>query len=225
MFTRSAAIRDRGDSLISSHKVLRNTYFLLSMTLIFSAMTAVFAMSVNAQPPGILLMLAGMFGLSFLTQALSKSAWGILAIFMFTGFMGYILGPILNQFIGAYANGGQLVMTALGATGLIFLSLSAYTLTTQRNFGFMGGMLFALGMVAFIGSLVSIFLQIALLQVMISGAFALFASGMILYETSAIIHGGQRNYILATISLYMALFNLFLSLLRILSFFAGGSRN
>ena len=225
MFTKAASVKGRGESLLSTHKVLRNTYFLLSMTLIFSAITAMLAMSMNAQPPGIVLMLVGMFGLSFLTQALSKSAWGILAIFMFTGFMGYILGPLLNQFIGAYANGGQLVMTSLGATGLIFLSLSAYTLTTQRDFGFMGGMLFALGMIAFVASLVSIFLQVPLLHVIISGAFALFASGMILYETSAIIHGGQRNYILATITLYMALFNLFLSLLRILSFFAGGNRN
>jgi modulator of FtsH protease len=225
MLTRQKAINSRSESLLSTHKVLRNTYFLLSMTLIFSAVIAVFAMSVDAQPPGIVLMLVGMFGLSFLTQALSKSAWGLLAIFMFTGFMGYILGPILNQYIGAYANGGQLVMTSLGATGLIFLSLSAYTLTTQRDFSFMGGMLFALGIVAFIVSLVSIFLQVPLLQLMVSGMFALFASGMILYETSAIIHGGQRNYILATISLYMALFNLFLSLLRILAFFSGGSRN
>lgn len=225
MLSRREAINSRSESLLSTHKVLRNTYFLLSMTLIFSAMTAVFAMSVNAQPPSILLMLVGMFGLSYLTQALSKSAWGILAIFMFTGFMGYVLGPILNQFMGAYANGGQLVMTSLGATGLIFLSLSAYTLTTQRDFSFMGGMLFALGIVAFIVSLVSIFLQVPLLQLMVSGMFALFASGMILYETSAIIHGGQRNYILATISLYMALFNLFLSLLRILAFFSGGSRS
>lgn len=221
MFGKETLITGHRLSAIQTHKVLRNTYFLLSLTLFFSAITAYAAMAMNAQPPGLVLTLVGMFGLSFLTQYLSRSAWGLASIFAFTGFMGYILGPILNLYIHQFSNGGALVMTALGGTGLIFLALSAYALSSEKDFSFMGGMLFAFGIMVFIGGLLGIFFQAPIYQLIISGLFAMFASAMILFETSAIIHGGEQNYILATISLYMALFNLFLSLLRILSFFAG----
>lgn len=220
MFNKSA-VASRPTSLLATHTVLRNTYFLLSLTLMVSALTAGIAMHVNAAPPGIILTLAGMFGLSFLTQALSRSAWGVAAIFAFTAFMGYVLGPLLNFYIHSFSNGSQLVITALGGTGVIFFCLSAFVLMTKRDFGFMGGMLFALGITAFVCSLAGLFFHLPMLQLVVSGLFALFASGMILFQTSLIVNGGERNYIIATINLYMALFNLFLSLLQILSFFSG----
>jgi modulator of FtsH protease len=208
------------ESVLATNSVLRNTYFLLSLTLLFSAVTAAFSMSINANP-GIIIFLVGMFGLSFLVNALKNSAWGIAAAFAFTGFMGYMLGPIINAYLSMYVNGGELIMTALGATGFIFLALSGYVLTSKKDFSYMGGFLFAGIMIAFIAGLAGIFLQMPLFQLFVSGAFALLASGLILFHTSNIIHGGERNYIMATISIYVALFNLFLSLLHILSAFAG----
>ncbi|MDF3054257.1 MAG: yccA [Gammaproteobacteria bacterium] len=207
-------------STLATNSVLRNTYFLLSLTLLFSAVTAAFSMAIGANP-GIIVLLVGMFGLSFLVNALRNSAWGIVAAFAFTGFMGYMLGPILNAYLSGYTNGGQLVMTALGGTGFVFLALSGYALTTKKDFSYLGGFLFAGIMVAFLASLAGIFFQMPLFQLVISGAFALLSSGLILYHTSNIIHGGETNYIMATISIYTALFNLFVSLLNILGAFAG----
>lgn len=208
-------------SALATNSVLRNTYFLLSLTLLFSAGMAYFAMVTNAKPLGIIVSLIGMFGLSMLTQALSRSAWGLLAIFAFTGFMGYMLGPILNLYIHNFSNGAQLIGSALGATGFIFLALSSYVLISRKDFSFMGGFLFAGITVAFLAGLAAVIFNWPMLQVLISGAFAVLSSGLILYQTSQIINGGERNYILATITLYVALFNLFVSLLRILSAFSG----
>ncbi|MFT3742337.1 MAG: Bax inhibitor-1 family protein [Gammaproteobacteria bacterium] len=219
-FNSSTAIRTRS-SVIASHNVLRNTYFLLSLTLLFSAATAAFAMAHQAQGPNFLLFLAGMFGLSFLVTALRNSAWGIVAAFAFTGFMGYVLGPILNQYIHGFSNGSHIIFTALGATGLIFLALSGYVLTTRKSFSYMGGFLFAGIMVAFLAGIAGALFHMPMLQVVVSGLFALLSSGMILYQTSQILEGGEQNYIMATISLYTALFNLFLSLLNILGVFSG----
>lgn len=219
-FKDTAVIKTQ-QSVLSTHSVLRNTYFLLSLTLLFSAGTAYFAMATNARGPGMMLFIVGMFGLSFLVSALRNSGWGILAAFAFTGFMGYVLGPILNMFLHSYANGGQIIMTALGATGFIFLALSAYVLTTRKDFSYMGGFLFALIMVAFMVGIGAAIFNAPMLQLVVSGAFALLSSGLILFHTSQIIHGGEQNYIMATISIYVALFNLFTSLLNILGAFAG----
>ena len=208
-------------SALATNQVLRNTYFLLSPTLLCSAATATFAIIVNAPPPNIIIVLAGMFGLSMLTTALRNSAWGLAAIFAFTAFMGYVLGPMLNFYLHAFTNGSELIATALGGTGIIFLALSAYVLITQKDFSYMGGFLFAAIWIAFMAGLASIFFQMPLLNIIISSAFTLIASGLILFQTSQIIHGGERNYIMATISLYVALFNLFVNLLHILSAFAG----
>jgi modulator of FtsH protease len=208
-------------SILATNAVLRNTYFLLSLTLIFSAGTATFAMVTNAAPMNIIMLLVGMFGLSMLTHALRNSPWGLVAIFAFTGFMGYTLGPILNFYLASFSNGAELIMTSLGATGVIFLGLSGYVLTSRKDFSYLGGFLFAAILVAFMAGLGAILFQAPLLHLIISCAFALIASGLILFHTSQIIHGGERNYIVATIGLYVALFNLFLSLLRILSVFAG----
>ena len=209
---------------VSINRVLRNTYMLLSMTLLFSAAMAVYSMSIHFQPSGfasLILFIGGWFGLLFLTQALRNSVWGVVSCFAFTGLAGFMLGPILNMYTTQYSNGGQLVMTALGSTGLIFLALSAYVITTRKDFSFMGGFLAMAACAAFLCSLAGLFFNIPVFQVAISGAFALISAGYMLFTTSLIIQGGERNYIMATVSLFVSLFNLFISLLQILSFFAG----
>lgn len=220
------SITHRSESALAVNRVLRNTYFLLSLTLLFSAGTAIFATITQAPPIGFIGLLVGMFGLYFLTVWLRNSAWGILAIFAYTGFLGYTLGPILNFYIHHFDNGSQIIGTSLGATGFIFLGLSAYVLTTRKDFSYLGGFITAAILVAFMAGLGALVFNLPMLQLMVSGAFALISSAFILYTTSQIIHNGERNYIMATISLYIAIFNLFVSLLRILSFFGGGnSRN
>lgn len=203
------------------NRVLRNTYLLLSLTLLFSAATAGFAIFSGAKPMNVFILLIGMFGLYFLTISLRNSAWGILAVFVYTGFMGYVLGPVINFYLTSFSNGSQLVMTSLGATGLIFLGLSAYALTSRKDFSYLGGFIAVAILTAFLGGISAILFKMPMLQLLISGAFAVISSAYILYTTSQIINGGERNYIMATISLYIAIFNLFTSLLRILSFFAG----
>lgn len=201
--------------------LIRNTYLLLSMTLLFSAATAAFAMALDLRGPGLLLTLVGYFGLLFAVHKLRNSAWGILAVFALTGFMGFTLGPIINLYLTAFSNGHQLVMTALGGSGAIFLGLSAYALTSRRDFSFMGGFLFAGVMVAFLAGLAAVFLQMPALSLAVSAMFVLLMSASILYQTSALVHGGETNYLLATVSLYVSLYNLFLSLLHLLGFASG----
>ncbi len=208
-------------AVLATNSVVRNTYILLSMTLLFSAGAAFIAMATNAKPLGLLVSIIGMFGLLFLTQFLRNSIWGLVSTFAFTGFMGYMLGPILNQYISSFSNGSQLVMTALGATGIIFLALSAYAFITRKDFSYMGGFLFAAISVAFLVGIGAAIFNWPLGQLLVSGAFAILSSGLILFQTSQIIHGGERNYIMATITLYVSLFNLFTSLLNLLAAFAG----
>lgn len=216
----NTVIRARSEGVLQTNSVIRNTYILLSMTLLFSAFTAWAAMVTNAPPMG-LVILPIYFGLLFLTQALRNSPWGVASTFLFTGFMGYTLGPILNFTIQGFSNGSEIVMASLGLTGLIFFSLSAYALTTRKDFSYLGGFLFVAATVAFIAGLATFFFQAPMLFVLVSAAFVLISSGMILFQTSLIINGGERNYIMATISLYVAIYNLFLSLLRIISMFSG----
>lgn len=218
---RNTAVVKTSSSILATNAVLKNTYFLLSLTLLFSAGTAYFAMATNAKNPGILLFIIGIFGLSYLVSALRNSAWGILAAFVFTGFLGYTLGPILNMFLHNYANGAQIIGTAMGATGFIFLALSGYVLTTRKDFSYMGGFLFAAIMVAFIIGIAGALFNMPMLQLVVSGVFALLSAGLILFHTSQIINGGEQNYIMATVSIYVALFNLFVSLLNILGAFSG----
>lgn len=209
------------ESALATNKVLRNTYMLLSMTLLFSAATAAFAMALDLRGPGLLLTLVGYFGLLFAVHKLRNSAWGILAVFALTGFMGFTLGPIINLYLTAFGNGHQLVMTALGGSGAIFVGLSAYALSSRRDFSFMGGFLFAGVMVAFLAGLAAVFLQMPALSLAVSAMFVLLMSASILYQTSALVHGGETNYLLATVSLYVSLYNLFLSLLHLLGFANG----
>ena len=200
---------------LPANRVLKNTYWLLALTLAFSAATAATSAALKLPHPGIMLTLIGYFGLLFLTFRLRNSAWGLAAIFALTGFMGYTLGPIVSRYL-AMPNGHQVVMMAMGSTAAIFLGLSAYATSSRRDFSFMGGFLTAGIIVAFLAGLGAIFFEIPALSLVVSAAFVLLMAGLILYETSQIIHGGETNYILATISLYVAIFNLFTSLLQLL---------
>jgi modulator of FtsH protease len=206
--------------VLATNKVIRNTYSLLSMTLLFSALAAGISMAMNLPHPGLLLTLAGYFGLLFATAKFRNSSLGLVFVFALTGFMGYTLGPILNAYM-ALPDGGQIVMTAMGATGAIFLGLSGYALTTRKDFSFMGGFLMVGILVAFIAGLGAVFFEMPGLSLAVSSMFVLLMAGLILYETSNIIHGGETNYIMATVTLFVAIFNLFTSLLHLLGFMNG----
>jgi modulator of FtsH protease len=207
-------------SSITTNRVLRNTYALLALTLLFSSVTAGIAMALNLPHPGLLLTLAGYFGLLFATTRLRNSGWGLVSVFALTGFMGYTLGPILSAYL-ALANGGQLVMTALGATGTIFLGLSGYALVSRRDFSFMGSFLVVGILLGFLAGLGAVVFQIPALSLAVSAMFVLLMSGLLLYETSNIVHGGETNYIMATVTLFVSIFNLFTSLLHLLGFMGG----
>ena len=220
MNTRTIDTVNSPASSIASNRVLRNTYALLALTLLFSSVTAGITMALNLPHPGLLLTLAGYFGLLFLTSRFRNSGLGLAIVFALTGFMGYTLGPLLNAYM-SLSNGSQLVMTALGGTGVTFLALSGYTLVSRKDFGFMGGFLMAGILVAFLAGLGAVFLEFPGLSLAVSAMFVLLMAGLILYETSNIIHGGETNYIMATVTLYVSIYNLFTSLLHILGV-AGG---
>jgi modulator of FtsH protease len=205
---------------IDGNRVLRNTYALLALTLLFSAATAGISLSLNLPHPGLVLTLVGYFGLLFLTSRYRNSAIGLAMVFALTGFMGYTLGPLLSAYL-SLSGGPQLVMTALGGTGVIFLGLSGYALVSRRNFSFMGSFLMVGILVAFLAGLGAIFFELPGLALAVSAMFVLLMSGLILYETSNIIHGGETNYVMATVTLYVSIYNLFTSLLHLLGA-AGG---
>jgi modulator of FtsH protease len=208
---------------MSTNKVLKNTYMLLSMTLLFSAAAAGLSMALNM--PYIVSLgtsIAAIVLLWFVVPRTANSSAGIFVVFAITGLLGFGLGPMLNHYL-ALPNGAQLVMSAMGITGVVFLGLSAYVLVTRKNFSFMGGFLMTGIMVAFVAALVSVAAAafghpMPGLSLAISAMFALLMSGMILWQTSEIIHGGETNYVLATISLYVTIYNLFTSLLQLLGF-------
>ncbi len=217
----SFAVARPSEAVLATNKLIRNTYTLLSMTLLFSAFTAGLSMVMNFPHPGVLLTLGGYFGLLFLTTYLRNSAWGLVSVFALTGFMGLTLGPMLNAYIHAFANGTQLVMTALGGTGAIFLGLSGYALTSRKDFSFMGGFIMVGILVAFLAGIGALIFSIPALSLAVSAMFILLMSGFILYQTSEMVHGGETNYIMATIGLYVSIYNLFTSLLHLLGAFAG----
>ncbi len=203
-----------------AQRVLRNTYALLSLTLLFAAGVATASAAWALPAPGLILTLAGYFGLLFAVHRLKNSGWALPAVFALTGFMGYTLGPILTRTLSLPGGAGTIAL-ALGATGAIFLALSAWVLTTRRDFSWMGGMLFAGMVVAILAGLAAIFFQMPALALAVSAMVALLSAGLILYETSAIVNGGETNYVMATVSLFVSLFNLFTSLLQL--FGLGGS--
>ena len=211
-------VNSQEESLLSTHKVLRNTYFLLGLTMAFSAVVAYISMSLNLPYPNLIVLLVGFYGLLFVTNRLANSAWGILAAFVFTGFMGYTIGPILNMYV---ARGMEdLIMLAFAGTAIVFFACSAYVLTTKKDMSFLSTAIFSLFIVLLLGIVASFFFQIPALAVGISALFVVLSTMTILYETSNIIHGGETNYIRATVSIYVSIYNLFISLLRLLSIFS-----
>ncbi len=205
---------------VQVNKLIRNTYLLLSLTLIFSALTATMSVVLSLPHPGLILTLVGYFGLLFLTYKLRNSIWGLASVFALTGFMGLTLGPIISAYLGL-PNGGQIVATAFGGTAAIFLGLSAYALTSRKDFSFLGGFLFAGVLVAFLAGLAAVFFEMPGLSLAVSTMFVLLMSGMILFETSRLVNGGETNYIIATVGLYVAIYNLFLSLMHLIGAFSG----
>ena len=212
--TRTAAI-ERQESVLATNKVLRNTYLLLALTLLFSAATAGTAMALEMPYLGPWVTLGGYFLLLFLTTRFSNSAVGLVCVFALTGFMGMTLGPLLAHYL-QMPGGPQLVTNALAITGITFVGLSAYAISSRRDFSFMGGFLVAGILVAFLCGLAALFFEMPTLALAVSAMFVLLMVGLILFQTSSIIHGGETNYILATVTLYVSIYNLFTSLLHLL---------
>jgi modulator of FtsH protease len=202
------------DSALQTNKVLRNTYALLSMTLLWSALVAGVSMAMDLPRPGLIIMLVGFYGLLYLTEKNRNNSLGLVFTFLFTGFLGYTLGPILNMYLGAGM--GDAIVTALGGTALTFMTASAYALTTKRDLSFISGMLMAGFVVILVGMVASFFIHMPMLHLALSGLFVLFSTGSILLTTQQIVRGGETNYISATITLYVSIYNLFISLLSIL---------
>lgn len=208
------------ETALSTNRVLKNTYMLLSMTLLFSCVTAGVAMAANiGYGTGMILSLTGL-GLLFVVHRTADSAKGLIAVFAFTGVMGAALGPMLNHYL-ALPNGPALVMQALGGTAVVFFALSGYALTTRKDFSYMGGFLIVGLLVAVVASIANIFLGIPALSLTISAAVVLIMSGLILFDTSRIINGGETNYIRATVALYLDIYNLFIHLLHLLTALSG----
>ncbi|HEY9202453.1 MAG TPA: Bax inhibitor-1/YccA family protein [Gammaproteobacteria bacterium] len=207
------------ESVLSTNKVLKNTYMLLSMTLIFSGVMAAVGMSINlGHGASLVSSLVALGLLWFALPRTANSSAGIPVLFAITGLLGLGLAPLLNHYL---AVNPSIVSTALGGTGVIFLGLSGYALTTRKDFSFMGGFLMVGLMVVLVAALANIFLQMPVMQLVVSAAIVMIMSGLILYETSAIIHGGETNYIMAAASLFLSIINLFQALLHLLGAFGG----
>ena len=205
-------------AVLATNKLIRNTYTLLSMTLVFSAITATASVFMQMPPMTYLLSIGGAFVLMWLVlPRTANSASGIGVVFMITGLLGFALGPLLTMYL-SLPNGPQIIATALGGTGVIFLGLSGYALTTRRDFSFLGGFLFVGFLVVLAAALANIFLAIPALSLALSATIVMLMSGFILYDTSRMVNGGTDNYILATVGLYLNIFNLFISLLHLLGF-------
>lgn len=200
-------------------KLFRNTYALLAMTMAFSAVVAMASMAMNLPRPNIIIMLVGFYGLLFAITKFRNSGLGLVLTFALTGFMGYTLGPILNHYL-ALPNGGQLVSMALGMTAMVFFGLSAFAILTRKDFSFLSGFIMAGFIVLLCAIVASFFVQMSGLSLAISAGFVLFSSAVILFQTSSIIHGGEDNYIMATVTLFVSIYNLFLSLLHLLGIFS-----
>ncbi|MBB5188484.1 modulator of FtsH protease [Zhongshania antarctica] len=204
--------------VLETNKVLRNTYMLLGITLVTSALCAGLAMAMNiGHITGLILMVLG-FVMLFVVNKTADSSKGIVAIFVFTGLLGAALGPMLKMYL-ALPNGGELVMQALGGTALVFFGLSAYVLTTRKDFSFLGGFLMIGLLVMVVASIANLFFQVPAASLAISAAAVFIMSGLILFDTSRIIHGGETNYIRATVALYLDIYNLFVHLLHLLGIF------
>ena len=208
------------DSVLATNKVLKNTYMLLGLTLAFSALCAGISMAMGLpQGAALLLTLVG-FGMLFVVNKTADSSKGLIMIFAFTGVMGASIGPMLNYYL-SMPNGPGLVMQALGGTALVFFGLSAYALTTRKDFSYMGGFLIVGLLVAIVASIANIFMGIPAVSLAISAAIVMIMSGLILFDTSRIINGGETNYIRATVGLYLSIYNLFIHMLHLLTALSG----
>jgi modulator of FtsH protease len=205
-------------SALATNKVLKNTYLLLSATLAFSALTAGAAMALNLPHPGLLITMVGYFGLLFAVHKTADRALGILFVFALTGFMGYTLGPIISAYLKFLPNGHDVVVNAFSITAITFVGLSVYAVKSGRSFSFLGGFLFAGILAAFLLGLAAVFFHVPALSLAVSAMFVMLMAGLILWQTGEIVNGGETNYILATVTLYVSLFNLFTSLLQLLGF-------
>lgn len=211
-----STVADNASSAFATNKVLRNTYMLLSLTLLFSGLTAGLSMLLNMPPMTYLIsVMGGMLIAMFVLPRFARSAAGIGIVFLVTGLLGFGLGPILTMY-ASLPNGGDIITLSLAGTGTIFIGLSVYALATKKDFSFLGGFLMVGFLLVLLAALANIFLQIPAMSLAISTVVILIMSGFILYDTSRIIHGGETNYVLATIGLYMTIFNIFISLLQIL---------
>ncbi|SFE44494.1 Bax inhibitor-1/YccA family protein [Nitrosomonas sp. Nm166] len=209
-------VAQRSSSALATNKVLRNTYMLLSLTLLFSGFTAALSMFLNMPPMTYLIsVIGGMVIAMFVLPRFAHSTAGIGIVFLITGLLGFGLGPVLSMY-AALPNGGNIITLSLGGTGVIFMGLSAYALATRKDFSFLGGFLMVGFLLVLLAAVANIFLAIPAMSLMISAVVIMIMSGFILYDTSRIIHGGETNYVLATIGLYMTIFNIFISLLQIL---------
>ena len=205
---------------IASSRIVCNTYLLLTLTLLTSTITAGIAMKVGAAPVNWILMLAIFIGMPFIINRFRNSLWGLALTFAFTAFMGYVLGPILNLYL-SLSYGPQIVMLTFGTTAAIFVGLSAYTFATKRDFSYMRSFLFTGLIVLLVAIVANIFLMIPLLSLTISSVAVMIMSGLILYDTSRMIHGGESNYIMMTVSLYANIYVLFVHLLNLFSMMHG----
>jgi|SaaInl8_120m_RNA_FD_contig_21_122468_length_1193_multi_8_in_0_out_0_1 modulator of FtsH protease len=211
-------INSSREAVLATNKLIRNTYALLSMTLLFSAMTASFAVTSGAAPVNPFISLAVMIGTLFALHKSQNSVWCLPLVFFFTGFLGYTAGPIISFYL-TLSNGGEIVTTALALTGIMFLGLSSYALISQRDFSFMRGFLLIGLLLIIVASLANIFLAIPALQLTISAVGVLVFSGLILFDTSRMIHGGEQNYVMVTVGLYLSIYNLFMMLLHLVGAF------
>ncbi|VAW56714.1 Putative TEGT family carrier/transport protein [hydrothermal vent metagenome] len=207
------------ESILATNKVLKNTYMLLSATLVFSGVMAYVGMAMNAGfGMALVSNIVAIVLLWFVLPRTANTAMGIPVVFAFTGLLGFGIAPLISHYLTINPS---IVSTALGGTGVIFLGLSGYALTTRKDFSFMGGFLMVGMLVVIVASLANIFLQMPIMSLVVSGAIVMLMSGMILYQTSAIINGGETNYIMATASLFLSLLNMFQALMHILGVFGG----
>lgn len=210
-----------GLSALETSKVLRNTYMLLGMTLLFSAMCAGVSVAMGVQPINFIVFFVGVIGLSFLVNFTANSAWGLLSVFLFTGFIGFFAGPMISAVTTAVPHGGESVVMALGTTAIAFVGLSAYAVISKKDFSFMTGFI-QIGIWAMLGAIVlGFFFDLGVFQLVISASVVILMGALMLWQTSAIIHGGETNYILATTTLFMSIYNMFISLLNLFLAFGG----
>lgn len=220
MNNRSQTYVGQNESTLAVNKVLRNTYTLLAMTLAFSAVVASISTMMNLPYPGLIITLVAYFGLLFGIHKTKDSGMGIVLTFALTGFLGYTLGPIINMAL-SMPGGGEMVATALGGTALTFFATSAYVLTTKKDMSKLGGLVTAGIIMVFVAMIANLFFQMPALQLAISAIMIPLMAMLIMWQTSEIINGGERNYIMATVTLYVSIYNLFVNLLMLLMAFGG----